>query len=332
MSDTGAVSQIRALAEEILLDTVFSLEQPVGCEGLSFVPIVQVEESTTEVEYITTAQALKAGVLEIIEGGDAVNTIIARNKGEIPILIEEAEVLVAQGSQDRMVVASVILQPGQETRIPVKCVHAPHSLHRGAGYGTMGYASYGLKSDIRRQKYQSIMTDVDHYTPETAVDQGAVWAKVEEYCGEAGTRDPTKYTEALKELRKIAEKSASEVKDTLPEKTCGLIVVRSDGKIIAMELYRSKQAFWNRIGFLESILLEYGKKEQSVLEGEAAWSAAIQLLLKLKDINPDEVIQKQGSDNLHIGLEELRGEAITGELLKSELKSLKSILYCSLGI
>jgi hypothetical protein len=323
---TEVADSVRALAEEILLDTAFSLDRPVSHEGLSFIPIVQNETEEQEIEYINAALAIEQGVLELTEMGDAVNTIMAHNKGTIAVLIEEAEVLSAQGSQDRMVVSSVLLKPGEQRRIPVKCVHAPHGLRRGSAMRTIGSASYGLRSEMRSQKYRSIMTDVDHYIPETAVDQSEIWERVKSYCAVAGSADPDKYTEALEVLRKKAEEDAKQVMDSIPERTSGVIVFDAEGELLSFEMYRSHQAFWKRSGFIESIMIDFGKKDSRTLEDEVVFAKAVQLLMNLKNITPEEVIAQDGSDNLQIGTPEIKGEAIT-----SVKGKLRRILYCSFG-
>ncbi len=323
---TEAANMVRALADEILLDTVFSLDRPVSCEGLSFIPIVQKEPNEHDMEYINAAQAIEEGVLELTEMGDAVNTILAHNRGTIPIVIEEAEVLSAPGSQDRMVVASVILQPGKRKRIPVKCVHAPHGLRRGIGLHTIGAASYGLRENMRVQKYSSIMTDVEHYVPETAVDQSVIWDRVKEYCKEVGTKDPDKYIEALETLRSKAEGDAKKVIDGIPDRTSGLVILSAEGEFISFEMYRNHTSFSKRVGFIESILMEYGKKDTRTLEEEAAYAKAVQILMNLKKIKPEEVISQEGADNIHIGTEEMKGEAVVAEKDK-----MQRILYCSFG-
>jgi len=204
MSTTNAVKSIRAFADDILQDSSFSLGRPISRSGLSLVPIVPVKESVVSEEFINAAEAFETESLVITEAGDAVNTITAKNTGQKPILIEESEVLVAPNSQDRIVVSSVIIQPGEEQRIPVKCVHAPHGLNRGAGFHSTGAGSLELKRKVRRMKYQSIMTDVEHYQPETAVDQSEVWEEVERYCKTLGMKDPTKYTDALTKVQEKA--------------------------------------------------------------------------------------------------------------------------------
>ncbi|MHA2359056.1 MAG: ARPP-1 family domain-containing protein [Candidatus Thorarchaeota archaeon] len=323
MTITNATNQVRSLAEEILHGTSFSLERPVAHHGLSLVPIVPVGESGRNETYLNAAEAFEQSVLSITEAGDAVNTILARNTGKEPVLIEESEVLVAPNSQDRIVVASVLLQPGEEKRIPVKCVHAPHALNRGSGFHTMGVGSLELKRKMRRMKYQSIMTDVEHYVPETAVDQTEVWSEVERYSQTLGLDDPTKYTDALARVQEKASEVAREIRESLPKETCGVIVVDSNGEVVALEMYRKSHAFWKRSGFLESFAVEHYDVKKTPVEGETAWSSALQMLLKLKDIDEENVAAKEDSDNAVIGLENVKGEALLGN-------DLKSVLYCTL--
>lgn len=323
-----AAYHIRSLAEEILQDRSYHLQGPISHSGISLVPIVSSSDFSDALEYINAAEALELGKLAIIEGGDAVNTLIAKNTGDVPILIEESEVLVASSSQDRIVVASVLLQPGEERRIPVKCVHAPHSLHRGATYYSIGASGAGLRSSLQKKKYMSIMTDVEHYCAESAVDQRDVWEKVEKYCTSLGLEDPTKYTDALSKIKDTAASIAKEVRDKLPKGTCGVIVIDPTGKIIAMELYSKERAFMRRAGFLESVLMEFSDQTKKALEGEAAWSKAVQLLLQMKDIKSNEVLAKTDTQSISIGLHDLRGEAI---LQKNVEETKNHILYCSLS-
>ncbi len=329
MSNIDGAAQVRALADEFLMNGVFSLERPVEYGSFSFVPIVKVETNPQDVDYINAAEALEKGELMVLEGGDEVQSLIAQNKGKQPILIEAAEVLVGIGSQDRIVLQSVIIQPGEEIRIPVKCVHSPHALHRGSSYRTMGSSGKGLKSSIHRMKFSSIMSDVDHYAPESAVGQGEIWKEVKEYASEAGASDSTKYTEALDKKHKDIKKAAEQVRAQLPEKTCGLVVIKREDGIQAFELYRSSRAFEKRAGFIESQLMDDVVTDVFPLEEEAAWMSAIALIYRLREITTKEVIVKEGSDNLHIKLDELVGEAIIGQNLDVPTQS---ILYCTLAV
>jgi hypothetical protein len=322
-------AQVRALADEFLMNGVFSLERPVEYGSFSFVPVTKVESTPDEVDYLNAAEALQKGDLVILEGTGQVESLIAKNNGKRPVLIEAAEVLKGDGSQDRIVLQSTILQPGEEARIPVKCVHAPHMLRRGSTYRSVGHSGKGLKSSIFKAKYQSIMSDVDHYVPESAVDQGEVWKEVSGYAATAGAKDPTKYTEALDKKQKEVTKAAKQIRNELPENTCGVIVIKREDGIQAFELYRSARAFEKRAGFIESLLMDDVVTDAWPLEGEAAYAMSIQLIYRLREITDKEVIVKDGSDNLHIGVDELVGEAIVGQNLEVPTQS---ILYCTLAV
>jgi len=72
--------------------------------------------------------------------------------------------------------------------------------------------------------------------------------------------------------------------------------------------------------------MAYGKDKARTLEEEAAFAKAVQILMQLKDINPDEAVSQEGSENIHVGTSYLQGEAVTGKKRKKS-----SILYCSFG-
>ncbi len=326
MSATEATKQIRDFAGEILDGSDFSLETVVTHHGMSVIPIV-IAESELSQEYINAAAALERGTLVITEGGDAVNTLIAKNSGDMPVLIEEAEVLVTGDSQDRIVVASVILQPGEEIRIPVKCVHAPHGLRRGSSYMSVGGGSVPLKSGIRRRKYQSMMTDVEHYVPEEAVDQGEVWEEVERYGRSLGIDDVTKYSDALVKIQDKTKEIADEIRDKLPDNTCGFIIIDTDGRAVAMEFYRNSKAFRHRAGVLESLVAAYCDKEKGPVSEKIAHTEALQLLKHLKKAKKKEAIAAKDSRNIVLGLKDLRGEAVAGETREG----LAKLFYFTLG-
>jgi hypothetical protein len=326
MSATEATRQIRDFAGELLDGSDFSLDSIVTHHGITVVPIVITEVEPSQ-EYINAAAALERGTLVITDGGDAVNTLIAKNTGDIPVLIEEAEVLVTGDSQDRIVVASVILQPGEETRIPVKCVHAPHGLRRGSSYMSVGGGSVPLKSGIRRMKYQSMMTDVEHYVPEEAVEQSEVWQEVERYGRSLGIDDVTKYSDAMAKIQKKTKEIADEIRDMLPDNTCGFIIIDTDGQPVAMEFYRNSKAFKHRVGVLESLVAEYCDKEKGPVSEKAARDEAKQLLRHLQKAKKKEAIAAKDSNNIVLGLQDLKGEAVAGETREGHSK----LFYFTLG-
>lgn len=327
LSKLNGAAQIRALADEFLLDGVFSIETPIEYGSYSFVPItVEKEHNTTD--YLNAAEALETGDLVISEVGDAVESILAKNNSDRQILIEASEVLLGNGTQDRIMLESVILQPGEERRIACKCVHAPHPLRGGSRFSSLGASGEGLRKAIFKQKYCSIMTDVEHYTPAGAVDQSEVWGNVAGSGREAKSSDPAKYTETLEKKRKDIQKIAEQVREQLPPRTSGLIIMNREGGIQAFELYRSSRAFEMRKGFIESILMDKSLTETWPMASEAAWVMAIQLVYRMREITDGDVIVQGDSDNLHIGFDDLVGEAIVGTNLTS---SQMNVLYCTLS-
>ncbi|MHA1481261.1 MAG: ARPP-1 family domain-containing protein [Candidatus Thorarchaeota archaeon] len=327
MTKLNGAAQIRALADEFLMNGVFSIETPIEYGSYSFVPItVEKEHNTTD--YLNAAEALETDDLVISEVGDAVESILAKNNSDRPILIEASEVLLGNNSQDRIMLESVILQPGEERRIAVKCVHAPHPLRGGSKFRSMGASGAGLRKSIFKQKYCSVMTDVEHYTPAGAVDQSGVWSDVAGGGQEAKSSDETKYTETLEKKRKDIQKVAEQVREQLPPRTSGLIIINRERGIQAFELYRSSRAFEKRMGFIESILMDKSLTETWPMEPEAAWTMAIQLVYRMREITDGDVIVQGDSDNLHIGFDDLVGEAIVGT---NPTSSQMNVLYCTLS-
>ena len=96
-------------------------------------------------------------------------------------------------------------------------------------------------------------------------------------------------------------------------------------KIADETLQQKPQSFHKQAGDLVSLTAELFDIEKKPLEGEAAWSSVLQLLLKMKEIDEDNVASKEESEGAIVGLEELRGEAALAP-------GSESILYCSLSL
>ncbi|MHA2208285.1 MAG: ARPP-1 family domain-containing protein, partial [Candidatus Thorarchaeota archaeon] len=187
--------------------------------------------------------------------------------------------------------------------------------------------SVSLKSGMRRMKYQSIMTDVEHYVPETAVDQNEVWAEVERHGRKLGIKDTTKYSDAMDKIQKKTKEIANEIRNKLPDNTCGFIVIDTDGQAVAMEFYRNSKAFKHRAGVLESLVAEYCDDEKGSVAEKTARTGALQLLKHLKKAKKKEAMATKDSNNIVLGLKDLRGEAVAGEMRDG----LAKLFYLTLG-
>jgi hypothetical protein len=278
-------------------------------------------------DYLNTAEALESGMLVLEETGDTVNIVLGRNIGDTVILIEEGEILAGDGTQNRIVVANTLVEPAEEVRIPVKCVHAPHPLSKGASFLTAGAGSIDFLSRIRLQKYQSIMTDVEHYRPEEAVSQEEVWSNIHRYCRNLGIEDRSDYNQAIESIRAKAKLMADELRHELPKATCGLLAINSEGEVVSFELYRRPGPFENRKGFIEALIVEHADNETRKARFEGGIIAR-EFLKELKTATSEEVYSKEGHPNLVIAFKGLHGEAVVGP---EEPDGNASIIYCSLG-
>jgi len=171
------------------------------------------------------------------------------------------------------------------------------------------------------------MTDVEHYRPETAVDQQEVWTEVERYRKSLGVKDTTKYAEALTKMQEKSKKMADEIKDALPDEACGFIALDVDGNAVAMEFYRNARALRQRTCVLESLDVAYCDTEESAVVKDVAHSEATELLHHLMAAKKDEAVAQEGSDNIVMAIRDLKGEAVLGETKEG----LQKILYCSFG-
>ncbi len=157
-----------------LLQRVDSLTigEPLIHSSLTVFPIVGPQDG--ELSYDLLQDALESGSLEVCEQGSAsVNSLLAINRGEHPVLILDGEELVG-GKQNRMVNSSVLLPKGR-TLLPVSCVEQGR-WHDVAPSFTTREACY---PSLRREKTEQVqsslsMADV-HRT-----DQIRVWENIRE--------------------------------------------------------------------------------------------------------------------------------------------------------
>ncbi|TFF84011.1 hypothetical protein EU524_01575 [Candidatus Thorarchaeota archaeon] len=326
MSTEEMSNLVRALAADLIGEAGFQFGKPMKRYGLSLVPIVTRREQDSP-DYLNAAEALERGTLVLQETGSAVNIVLGRNTGQEVVLIEEGEILAGDGTQNRIVVANTLIEPGKEARIPVKCIHAPHPLSKGASFLTAGAGAIDFLSRIRVQKYQSIMTDVEHYIPEEAVSQEEVWRNIRRYSENLGVEDETDYTAALERIRSKAREMAEELRVCLPEDTCGLVAVNSVGEVVSVELYNKPGPFGNRRGFIEALLVEHATDEREDT-GVEVTELVREFLQKLENAESDEIQAKEGHPNLVMSVAGLHGEAVVSPAAPG---GKAHILYCSLG-
>ncbi|MEW5762069.1 MAG: DUF6569 family protein [Bacillota bacterium] len=156
-----------------LLDDL-SWGEPEEKENMTLFPLFL--KGDHPVSYLLLEEALAARVLEIGEVGDGgeVNTILAVNKGERPVLILDGEELVG-AKQNRMVNATVLIPPRAAVKVPVSCVEMgrwQYGATRFERVGNFGYVT--LRGRKAAQVADSLAAGYSF-----RADQGAIWAEID---------------------------------------------------------------------------------------------------------------------------------------------------------
>ncbi|MFX1254556.1 MAG: ARPP-1 family domain-containing protein [Promethearchaeota archaeon] len=286
---------VRDFAKNVLDEENFSLGNAIPVENVIFVPILKEETSREERDYLTIEEALNENVLKIVDKGTEIAHLIVTNEADLPVLIEEGEVFEGQGTQDRIVVGSVIIQPKTTIEIPVKCVHAPHPLATNAQFrSSSGKGSRSMLRKMRSMKYQAAQS----FASTARISQGEVWDSVAEETATENVRDSSRYKEAMDERSKRAKARKIE----FPKNTIGFIAVSEEDKLLAMELHRTPRAFKRR---KDSIIVSVEKElKEGVkpISKEQASKRSREVLQELASIDEEQVQTQIEVDGLLLNL------------------------------
>lgn len=114
----------------------------------------------------------------------------------------------------------------------------------------------------------------------------------------------------------------------LPQHTCGVIILDSDGEVVAFKLHRGIRAFWARLGFIQRLVVDLYKRGRPPIGKAAALAKAVVFLARLRDIGPESIMGKSKSDYFAIGFTDI---PTTEEAFADTLGSTVSILYSAVG-
>jgi len=223
----------------------FRLVKGVQVGGVAVIPI-ECDREINPHKYITLAEAVKRGLVEIIElpGQESVNTLRVRNKAHLPLILFAGELLLG-GKQDRIVAKDTIIPPGQTFDVAVFCVE--HGRWYGKDTKFQGGAGFAPQS-VRDAAYET-------------ESQYVVWAEVDKANSQAGVSPATKSIQgALNEpkLKKEVIELAGKLEKAFEKspKAIGFIVWMN-GEIRSAELFASSALLAaNRKKLLESYAME----------------------------------------------------------------------------
>ncbi|GAC1327088.1 MAG: hypothetical protein NVSMB17_00660 [Candidatus Dormibacteria bacterium] len=196
-----------AVLERIKLDSPggLTLGRARSVGALTLVPVFHEGPSAG---YIPYASIQGAGLLDVAEvtGGGQVNTLVAHNRADQPVLLLEGEIL--EGMQQTRVLNISILVPAKTTlEIPVSCVEAGRWRNEGRAAARH---EFHLSPRARSRKSESVSRSARQVGAFLS-DQGAVWASVDAELSAQGVHSPTR------EFAEIGRRKRDEVSRELSE-------------------------------------------------------------------------------------------------------------------
>jgi ribosomal protein L32 len=314
------VKVVKNFAKQIAKMDGMELGSTIIVDSISFIPIIKQEIPVEDRDYLTLSEALEKNICRIIDKGTEVAHILFENLGDLPILIEEGEIFKGAGTQDRISVGTVMVQPGKTREIAVKCVHAPHHLSSGALFKYGGKASREMLKEIRHLKYKNAMMSM----PASQIDQSHVWATVDyEMQAEPSVYDKTQYTQGIEERSKRAKKRSKSI--NFPQNTIGLVVIDPAGNIKGIEIHRSPHNFnIRKEGIFESLEATINWDSKGKVPFPKTQEKVISLFEKLSNLKEGkDALNQVEVDGLVINMEDLSGEAFTNAFYSSKCPQCK---------
>ena len=114
---------------------------------------------------------------------------------------------------------------------------------------------------------------------------------------------------------------------SLPKNTCGVFVLDSLGDVVAFKLHMDVDSFWERINYVEKLVIEHYKNTRKPLGKESATARAIAFLMRLKFEGPQGIMISK-SDYFAVSRTELTDELSGSTEL---LRSTASVIYAAGG-
>ena len=110
----------------------------------------------------------------------------------------------------------------------------------------------------------------------------------------------------------------------LPQNSCGVIVLNSEGDVVAFKLHRGIRAFWARLGFIQKLVVNLYERESEPIGKATALAKAVVFLAKLRDAGPEGIMSNSKFDYLAIGFTDIPTQQ---EAFSNTLGSTAHILY-----
>jgi hypothetical protein len=201
---------------------------PVSRGALSIYPVFN--RQVPAAAYLTAVKAQEQGLLKVVERPRAavVPELVVRNRGTLPILIVEGEMLVGN-KQNRTFNVSVLCPPGS-VAVPVSCVEEGRWGAARPSRRSRRHAPPGLRARMSRS-----VVDAARWSRDRAADQHELWAVVADYARRRLVDAPTM---ALEDVYAAAEPELHDlVRGIAPQAGQSGVVVAVGGRVRLLELF-----------------------------------------------------------------------------------------------
>jgi len=211
------------------IDSKHAVKAPVTHGVLAVYPILR--KGPSEIgDYLTLDEANARKVITIREQGNSgsVPVVIIRNNGRVPIYISAGEIIIG-GKQDRMVAYDILIKPGREMTVNVRCVEQG----RWAGQ-QMGFKSAKAFAGSRARSAVQFK------------GQGQVWAEVAAQNAAAKVRSSSGTLQATlndKEVQKKYQEHEKAILPSLEGRNVVGMVVAINGEVISMDIFANASMF-----------------------------------------------------------------------------------------
>ena len=239
---------------------------PIRFGGLTVFPLLT--NNGQDRGYVMLQEALHSGtaVVEEISAGGSVPELMLTNKGDLPILVPEGEILTG-AKQNRVVNLTVIVAARSAFTIPVSCVERGRWASVSAGMKASHYAPPRMRANTNASVRESRTR-----SGAAQSDQGQVWDNVGSYLRSAKVESRT---ESLVDAYETSNDSIQAYRDNVrvPEGTSGVIVALGEA-ILGMEQFDSSRSFdtaWPKLSdslFLEAVVSESAQATATVRDAE----------------------------------------------------------------
>jgi hypothetical protein len=128
-------------------------------------------------------------------------------------------------------------------------------------------------------------------------------------------------------MSKLTDMVHKVIVGSLPKNTCGVFILDSLGDVLAFKLHQEVSIFWERLGFVERLVVEQYRDTRKPLSKINASSKAVAFLMRLKLEGPKGIMNSE-SDYFAVSRTELCDELENIDLLETT----SAILYCAVSL